>query len=433
MWQKTMQKATKLTEQDTAFMYALYEYRCLDLKQAHRYFYPEIERKDVFEVTRLYPLIDMELIEMVEYKAGTAIFLQREGVDIIRDEYELSSHIVDEETKAVKRGYYSAGELRMNPRLVNHQIGLNEFVLQFIKRVDSKTNWKHYGEKFVSNYFGIRPDAMIRLLDVDIFLEQDMNTESEVQLLKKWDHYRTYLRSKEHEMNSRRIVVFFIVDNIKRQKTISDRKTLVRFTAVDSLIDCFDSQFDMVVGTREELLDYLFDWFIPTLKLSNPKHNRFIQLMQEKHNFIIRDAGKLSSFMEDEYDFIGYQTDDENNLVVKNGRVQEFLIDDATFSPFSLMHKVDYHKRNSAAFRRNMNRGISSIFIVDDEEQIQCDLNLADLLATEQVYYTTMERLESRPFHEALFAFDSLGNRFHFSDAGLVRRVIERESDKNML
>lgn len=422
-----MKKAMKLSKRDTEMMYAIYQFRCLDVRQAHFYFFSEFERRDIFELEVLYPLIDMELIELVEYKSGVAIFLQREGVDIIRDEFELSTHIVDEETLAVKRGYYSAGELRMNPRLVNHQVGLNEFVLKFSKRAPKNLNWKHYGEKFVSSYFGIRPDAMIRLFDLDIFLEQDMNTESEYQLLGKWDNYRTFLRSKEHEMNPRRILVFFIVDNIKREATIQNRKDLVRYTAVDGLIDCFDDYFDIVVGTREELLDYAFEWLIPTLQLANPIHNHFIATMQEKHGFTVRDADKLSAFMEDSYDFIAYKTDHNDNLTIEHDRIQEFLFEDATFSPFSVMHKVDFHKRNSATFRRNMNRGISSVFIVDDEDGIEKDLKLARLLGADQIFYTTMERLEKKPFHEALFAFDALGNRFHFRNTGLVERVMEKE------
>lgn len=428
MWAKTMKKAMELDKNDTELLYGIYQYRCLDIKQAHLYYFPEIERRDVFEVKVLYPLIDMDLIELVEYKEGVAIFLMREGIDIVRDEFELSKHIVDEETLAIRRGHYTAGELRMSPRLINHQVGLNEFALMFAERAPEELNWKHYGEKFVSSYFGIRPDGMIRFFDVDIFLEQDMNTESERQLLNKWDNYRNFLRSKEHEMNPRKIIVFFIVDNIVRESTIERRKNVVRFTAVDGLIDCFDDYFDMVIGTRQELLDYAFDWLIPTLQLANPFQNEFIQLMQDKHNFIVRDADKISSFMEDKYDFIAYRTDSKNNLVVENGRVQEFLFDDATFSPLSLMHKVDFHKRNSATFRRNMNRGISSVFIVDNEEQIESDLNLASLLGAEQVYFTTVRRLKKYSFHKALFSFDSLGNRFHFANSGLVERVIEKDA-----
>lgn len=427
MWEKTIKKAMKLSARDTEMMYAIYQYRCLDIQQAHYYFFPEYERRDIFEVKKLYPLMDMDLIELVPYKAGTAIFLLREGVDIVRDEYELSTHIVDEETLAVKRGYYSAGELKMNPRLINHQVGLNQFVLMFEERAPKELNWKHYGEKFVSSYFGIRPDAMIRLFDIDIFLEQDMNTESEYQLLGKWDNYRTFLRSKEHDMNPRRIKVFFIVDNIVRETTIKRRKDLVRYTAVDGLIDCFDDYFDIVIGTREELLDYAFEWLIPTLQLSNPKHNHFIQLMQNKHNFIVRDADKLSTFLPDTYDFIAYKEDKDNNLVVENGRIQEFLIEDATFSPLGMMHKVDFHKRNSASFRRTMKRGISTIFIVDDEEETEKNLKLASLMSTDDVFYTTMERLEKYELHKALFAFDALGNRFHFANSGLVERIIEKE------
>lgn len=430
MWAKTMKKAMKLNTKDTQLLYGIYEYRCLDVQQAHKYFFPEIARRDVFEVKVLYPLIDMELIELVEYKAGVAIFLMREGVDIVRDEFEISKHIVDEETLAVKRGYYSAGELRMSPRLVNHQVGLNQFVLEFDQRAPKKLNWKHYGEKFVSSYFGIRPDAMIRLFDYDVFLEQDMNTESEYQLLGKWDNYRNFLRSKENEMNPRRIIVFFIVDNIKRKSTIKNRKDLIRYTAVDGLIDHFGDYFDMVIGTREELLDYAFEWFIPTLQLANPIQNEFIQIMQEKHGFTVRDADKLAGVMEDEYDFIAYRTDENNNLIVKNKRVQEFLFDDVTFSPLSMMHKIGFYKRNSAAFRRNMNRSISSVFIVENEKQIEKDLRLANLLGAEQVFFTTMRRLRKYSFNQALFSFDSLGNRFHFANEGLVQRVIEKDAEQ---
>ena len=198
-------------------------------------------------------------------------------------------------------------------------------------------------------------------------------------------------------------------------------------SAVDGLIDCFDDYFDIVIGTREELLDYAFEWLIPTLQLSNPKHNHFIQLMQNKHNFIVRDADKLSTFLQDTYDFIAYKEDKDNNLVVENGRIQEFLIEDATFSPLGMMHKVDFHKRNSASFRRTMKRGISTIFIVDDEEETEKNLKLANLMSTDDVFYTTMERLEKYELHKALFAFDALGNRFHFANSGLVERIIEKE------
>ena len=77
MWAKTMKKAMKLSKRDTEMMYAIYQFRCLDVRQAHLYFFSEFERRDIFELEVLYPLIDMELIELVEYKSGVAIFLQR--------------------------------------------------------------------------------------------------------------------------------------------------------------------------------------------------------------------------------------------------------------------------------------------------------------------------------------------------------------------
>ena len=43
------------------------------------------------------------------------------------------------------------------------------------------------------------------------------------------------------------------------------------------------------------------------------------------------------------------------------------------------------------------------------------------------IHYLDNLRLQNKPFHEALFAFDALGNRFHFRNTGLVERVMEKE------
>lgn len=420
-----MKKASRLTDSDNHLLFALYEFRCLSLEQAYKYYYSELPSQNNMVLTRIEPMRKMDLIDVVQYKEGAAIFLKREGIDIIRDEFELPTNIIDEETNAIKRGYYTAGELNMNPRLVAHQVRLNEFVLQFDRRANEHLNWKHYGEKFVSSYFGIRPDALIKVLNVDIFLEQDMNSESQVQLMGKWENYRNYLRSKEHELNAKKIIVFFIIDNIKRKKTIQDRKNVVRATATEGLIDLLGDDFDIVIGTREELLDYAFKQLIPTLKLSNPFHTEFLDIMKEKHGFIMRDADKLCETLDGTFSFYGVKTDQKGNILTENGRMQEYIFDDATHNPLSMLHKIDYHKRSSAQFRRTFGRGMSFIFIVRDEDEIQNILKISEMTGRENIFYTTIERLKNRSFNEAIFNFDSLDNRYSFKNNGLVTRVFE--------
>jgi len=46
-------------------------------------------------------------------------------------------------------------------------------------------------------------------------------------------------------------------------------------------------------------------------------------------------------------------------------------------------------------------------------------------MGTDDVYYTTLERLERLSFPEALFQFDRAGQKYHFANSGLVKRVYE--------
>lgn len=421
---KTYEVARQLSEEDIEFLKAIYDFRCLSLDQAVQYFYGQYYYTNDDFKSKEEELIRLELIEKVSYKNGYAFFVTNRAIEIIRDSYGLPTNVFDDKRRVIRRGYYTAAELKMLPRLINHQIHLNRFVLDFKNLAsDEALNWKYYGEKDVSNYYGIRPDSMIRFYDVDVFLEQDMATESQTQLMDKWDNYRAYLRSKVHENGSRKIVMLFIIDGTTQ---IEKRKELVRFTAVQSLIDLFSSRFDIYVGTREELLDILFSNIIPTMQSLNGTHDHLMRIMRMRHKYAVHDASRLSKFLADtEYNFVVFKMDDEGNVLIQNGRLQEFIMDDALNSPFSLHHKLAYHKRNSAAFSRDMGRDISVIFLVESEEVIKRELQLTGLMGTDNVYYTTIDRLEDRSFSEALFQFDRSGNRYHFEDSGLIKRIYE--------
>lgn len=76
----------------------------------------------------------------------------------------------------------------MLPRLINHQLELNQFVIEFNAKHSADPNLmphKYYNEKFVSKYKFIRPDGMISIGDIDFFLEMDMGTENKKQLIDK--------------------------------------------------------------------------------------------------------------------------------------------------------------------------------------------------------------------------------------------------------
>lgn len=427
----TIHKA--LSSLDLELMHQLYLYRCLTFQQAKEFIYKRNDESlEEFEKSIIHPLLKLGVAEKVEYLPDQyVLFLTTNGVDIVRYTKDIPLEIFNPDTKIVKRGYYRAGELRMNPRLVNHQVFLNQFVLEFQKIAEEKKiKWKYYDEKYVSQYFTIRPDGLIQLFDTDFFLEMDMASESKKQLLEKWDHYRDFIRSSEFTNNERKIMILFITENVKN---VEGRKDLVRFTAIHQIADLFQDNFDMVIGSKDELLQLMFHTLIPNIQQKNHPKEAMLESLKEHHGFQVDLAFPLKSVLnEADYEFFIRKMNVENKrIVIENGRLQEYVLDDYTHQPLSVIQRIQYHNRNANVFNLTFKRRIPYIVIAKDEVSLYTDLKLADCLTVDQVYFTTPSRLASLPFHEALFQYDVQGNIYHFVDSGLQQRILEKNCLEN--
>ncbi|MEI3912095.1 MULTISPECIES: replication-relaxation family protein [Bacillus] len=425
----TYEIAKELKNQDLDFLYNVYLLRCLTIRQAYKYFFSDtIDSFELFMETKFLDLIELEVIDCVEFNlTNQAVFLTSQGVEIVRYQFDLPTDILDPKRKIIKRGYYRAGELKMNPRLINHQIHLNQFVLDFKEKTqESDIKWRYFDEKYVSQYKNIRPDGLIQIFDTDFFLEMDMATESKKQLKEKWNHYRSFLQSSEYyyKDKDKKIIVLFLIDNTEK---VESRKDLVRFTAVDSLLDGFDNEFELYIGTTKELLELMCNKLIPNLQHSNWRQEEVLRIIHEKHGFHFSNGEKLRKALHDtDYGFYIRKIKQDNNLLIENGRVQEFLFDDYTSQPLSILKKIAYHERNIASFHRRFGREIGYLILVKNEVEAFHDLEIAnDLVGIKNIYFTTLERLNSKPLHEAVYQYDSLGNIHHFSNSGFQERVYE--------
>jgi hypothetical protein len=379
----------------------------------------------VFEDERLETLIKLGVVDKVEFNLDNhALFLTTVGVDIVRQAVQLPTEIFNPDTKTFKRGYYRAGELRISPRLVNHQVHLNQFVLEFMALAkDRQHKWNYYDEKHVSQYFTIRPDGLIQIYDTDFFVEMDMGTESRTQLLDKWHHYRDFFRSQEYQEKEKKIVVLFVTENIKKTQS---RKDSVRYTASQALIDVFGEGFDLHVGSKSEILELLFEQLIPDMVQQNDTKSKMLRLLQQYHEFSIAPGERLKPLLHDtSYEYYMRSLNEDGGIRSIFGRVQEFLVDDYTTQPLSVLHKLTYHKRNANSFRLKMGRSIPYIIVGRSEWEIYHDLHVTDISELENIFFTTIERLEKKTFHEALFQMDGQGNLYHFKNSGLAERVYE--------
>lgn len=423
---------SKLDNTDFQMLHKLYLFRCLTIKQVYNNFYiSKISNFNKFIDTKLQELVKYELIEEVLFnKDNIALFLTKTGVELVKDVYDFPIEVFDEIKKQIKKGYYRASELRLLPRLIPHQIYLNQFILDFEKiynHRDLEEDWQYYDEKYVSQYSVIRPDGLIRLANNDFFLEMDMGTENKNQLIDKWKHYRAFLSSTEYSRANQKITVLFILENVSN---IENRKNIVKLTASQILLDSFDSSFNILIGTKEELLKKIFNNILPNLNGISEIESKLKDILASNHSFQVSKGNveKLKSLLNNvEYGYYIRKTDSENNIIIENGRYQEFLLDYYRGDELSVINRISYLNKYSSTFKYYGKRDISYIVVVDDLNKLHKELDLYNLKIEKDVFYTTIQRLNMLPFSRALCQFDNLGRVYSFTSNALITRYYEEK------
>ena len=132
----------KLSKEDIETLTSLYLYRALDFEQITSYIYniKENTASDKAKKTRIRKKLSGEgLITFSVYLPNKeAAQITNKGIEIVRYVKDIKTEIFNTETKVVKRGYYTAADLNLNTRLINHQVHLNQFVLDFTERARNK-------------------------------------------------------------------------------------------------------------------------------------------------------------------------------------------------------------------------------------------------------------------------------------------------------
>lgn len=420
-----------LNKIDLEILHQIYLLRCLTVNQIYLNYYQEdFVGIQQFKDNKINILKQLGIVEEIEFSSdNSALFLTKLGIDVVIEAYQIPINIVDEETSGVKRGYYRASELKMLPKNIPHQVHLNQFMLDF-KTIYEANNipltWEYYDEKYVSQYTKIRPDGMISILDTDLFLEMDMSTESKAQLIDKWKHYKVFLNSVEHRNNDRKVIVLFIVENTS---LIENRKNLIKLTANDIVLNDIDDKFEIIVGTKEELLVSIFKNIIPDIMETNYKKMQLTQIINS-HGFDSVKASPLSKKLgNSDYGYFIRKLDESNNLIIENGKVQGFLLDYYRDNSLSFLAKVAYLDRNLSNFHYYYKWNPSYILVCDDINRLYNDLKLLKLDTVQNVFYTTLDRLQKYPFYEALFQFNFDGDMFTFKNSGLRDRIFVENNE----
>ena len=404
-------------------LHSIYLHRCLTYKQLYKmHFLKHLNSVQEFELVILSNWIKLGIVKKIYFRHNNyVLFLTTRGVDILINEFNFDSNVLDDKKRVIKRGYFRANELEMHPRLINHQVHLNQFVLDFkriSKNIDKQYNLDIFSkinysdEKHMSKYKTIRPDGLITLFNTDFFLEMDMSTESKKQLLEKWNNYRSFLSNREFSSvpgENNKIVVLFIIEN---RKDLEYRISLVKETFAQILIDKVDpTSFELYIGSSKQILNIAFNNILSFIEHQNSSKNKILSCFT-KEDFLVSYGYNVKKYFENiEHDYYIRKLNKDGTIKICENTAIEFLVNDYRDNALSVLNKIAYHKKNSMIYKASLKREVSLLIIANSEEEIFKDLTLInfDFDRNDNIFFINGDDLDSN-IEDGIYQIDSSGN-----------------------
>lgn len=400
---------SEYSDRDFQALLSIYNYRCLSMNQLFNLHYRYSGKKEVSTEYLRKKLIKMKKDNLIEEsrtvgkKTPTVYFLTNDGIQAVKMYFNLSNNIYDAKKRIHERGYYTYSEIKVSDRFIPHQYNLNDFALMatdFLKT--KKVNYSYVDERHVSQTYGIRPDGILSTLGLDIFLEMDMGTESLAQLKEKWNHYRSYLGSQSYIDNGKKIIIFFICYNKGR---INDRINIIKDSLNEHFIDCL-KEIEVYVGIPEKLMSVLRNIIVPFY--TTGKSEMYDELISDikKHEFKVASGIQMAKYLDDTiYTFY-----------IKNEKGKDFLVQEFFGEPIGAMNRVVFHEKINDLFEKKFNKSLPLLLIGTNEDTIIDNVDLFVMSDIPNVYFSTLKRLETLPFNEALFKIMPDGSIYSFTE-----------------
>ena len=199
----------------------------------------------------------------------------------------------------------------------------------------------------------------------------------------------------------------------------------MRRTILENFDQLLSNNFEIYIGSKEEMLNACFDRIIPGDK---KRTKEFAELMN-RFNFRINDGSKLKVQLGGTLYRYYFGLYDKNNRLTyyapnkkRRGRFVEFLADNYDYEPMSVISKISFHDKNSHNFdmayspKKANIRLIGYIVLTRDIKSLYNHLKACDLLSIKNVYYTTPDRLKRMSLPKALLSFGTNGEIYTCSN-----------------
>lgn len=412
-----------MTDEDKTALFSIYQHRCLDEFLLSKYIYDSAE-EDISSIhTRITQLIDNGLVAPTCYGAKyPALFLTTLGVETIKAIYgdKLCAYYLFDQGK---KNLPLSSALKMHPKLINHQMHLNSFAMEFESYTCNDNYFRYYDEKFMppaSNF--MMPDAMVELSSCYVLLELDMGTEAYGRLAQKWNSYRTFLNDPKGFYSQKTVVMLFIIDGVKN---VSLRKKNVTAGIIAHIADRITANFEVYIDGPNALHEIIKARLLPQGQAAYRSETYICQCISQIHDFALSQPSVLKKLDMNPGYYIR-KLDGKGKIVTSKGRMQEFLMDIWLDGRLSVLRNILIYQRSLRHIKELVCRDLAYIVVLPSEKEACTILKELGISQPNNVFFTTPERLAARPWPNALFSIDQLHNLAYFIDESLEKTKHER-------
>ena len=350
---------------------SIYQHRCLNAQLLDSYVYQDIDTGPQQDSTKAGKLVEFGLIEMVEYgQKYPALFLTTLGIKTV----EATS---GETLRALyqfdggKQTLPLAHDLKMNPKIINHQMHLNSFAME---------------------------------------------------LAQKWNSYRTFLNDPAGFYRKKRVVMLFIIDGVKN---VELRKRNVTAGLMAHIPDRINGSFEAYVDGVEALHKIVKTRILPPIKDIEALEFAICRTVNLRHGFSVSRPAFFQE-LDVRYAYYIRSLDDNRRIRVFNGRPQEFILDVWMDGRLSILRSVLFYQRSLGQIRKKAGRSLAYVIVVPSEKAACVLLKELSSPQPEGIYFTTPDRLTQKAWPQALFSIDLLWNLNYFTDESLKETVHEK-------
>ena len=433
-------KSSNYSEREFQALLSLYKYRCLSFDQIYTLHYnkSKLGTRDVdtgYMRRRMAQFKKDGLIEKmakVEKDCPPLFMLTTDGIKVVRTYFNLSTE-EDGNDDGIFATNLSYTEIKIEPKFAFHQFYLNSFAINMNKLFANVSDYAYVDERHMSKSLNIRPDGLcvikkqvvkvndqeITIPETHFFLENDMGTETITRIRQKFESYRAFLESSRVD-NDIRIVVLFIckdanldlkevTDNIlvkqyQESPGIKKRIKNIKKAISEAMLDYVKDNVEVFVGTQPRLLAALKVLYLPMYCGMDRRAllPDTMSVLQRYEELEFKDVDKLLKFTNG----VSYDYYAKSDIYHKSFIFLEYFGD-----PMSVIHKMEFHKKNTLAFRQAMHRPLNLVIIANKEENLVMLNEVCDLSNPkyDSVMFTTVNRLKRYPLEQALFKFTSYG------------------------